>query len=103
MPRVVRLTPEARDDLSAIRQWYSQPGSGAAARRRAQSIVSAIERLNEHPCRHARGGHPNTGEFSVVGHRVIYEVHPDTGRNETAGDVLVLRIFGPGQNRSNPQ
>jgi hypothetical protein len=24
-------------------------------------------------------------------------VAPDTGRSATAGDVLVLRVFGPGQ------
>ena len=32
---------------------------------------------------------------------VIYEVYPDTGRNETAGNVLVLRVFGPGQARDS--
>jgi hypothetical protein len=26
-------------------------------------------------------------------------VEPDTGRSVTAGDVLVLRVFGPGQSR----
>ena len=29
----------------------------------------------------------------------VYEVIPDTGRDETAGDVRVLRVFGPGQDR----
>jgi hypothetical protein len=29
----------------------------------------------------------------------LYRVAPDTGRDETAGDVLVLRVFGPGQSR----
>jgi hypothetical protein len=33
------------------------------------------------------------------GHIVIYSQHPDTGRNDMAGDVTVLRIFGPGQLR----
>jgi hypothetical protein len=27
------------------------------------------------------------------------EVHSDTGRNDTAGDVRVPRVFGPGQDR----
>jgi hypothetical protein len=27
------------------------------------------------------------------------KVRPDTGRDETAGDVIVLRVFGPGQDR----
>jgi len=34
-----------------------------------------------------------------LGYRVLYEVIPDTGRNETAGDVRVLRMFGQGQDR----
>ncbi len=37
--------------------------------------------------------------MSCQGHRVIYEVVPDTGRNATAGNVTVLRVFGPGQSR----
>ena len=34
-------------------------------------------------------------------HRVIYRVQPDTGLSATAGDVLVLRVFGPGQSRAD--
>jgi hypothetical protein len=30
----------------------------------------------------------------------LYEVDPDTDRADTAGDVRVLRVYGPGQNRS---
>jgi hypothetical protein len=30
---------------------------------------------------------------------VMYLVEPDTGRNRTAGNVLVLRVYGPGQSR----
>jgi len=32
----------------------------------------------------------------------MYEVDPDTGRNDSAGDMLLLRVFGPGQDRSTP-
>jgi hypothetical protein len=32
-------------------------------------------------------------------YRALYEVTPDTGRSETAGDVTVLRVYGPGQDR----
>jgi hypothetical protein len=31
--------------------------------------------------------------------RVFYEVSPDTGADATAADVLVLRVYGPGQDR----
>ena len=37
--------------------------------------------------------------FCDGGYRALYEVTPDTGHNETAGNVLVLRVFGPGQDR----
>ena len=32
--------------------------------------------------------------------RVLSAIVNDTGSNETAGDVRVLRPYGPGQNRS---
>jgi len=31
---------------------------------------------------------------------VLYEVLPDTGSSATAGDVRVLRVYGPGEDRS---
>ncbi|HUB15921.1 MAG TPA: hypothetical protein VMB34_28505 [Acetobacteraceae bacterium] len=37
-----------------------------------------------------------------AGYRALDEVHPDTGRDETAGDVTVLRVYGPGQDRRQP-
>ncbi len=36
------------------------------------------------------------------GDRVLYRVTPDTARDETAGDMRVLRVFGPGQSRIRP-
>jgi hypothetical protein len=38
-------------------------------------------------------------ELPTGGYRALYEVIPDTGRDETAGDVRVLRVYGPGQSR----
>jgi hypothetical protein len=35
------------------------------------------------------------------GCRALYDVFPDTGRDETAGDVIVLRVYGPGQSRDH--
>jgi len=85
VPRTLIYAPRARDDLAAIRRWLTQPGSGTAARRRLAAIRNAINRLRELPCE--------------GGYRALYEIIPDTGRNETAGDVRVLRVFGPGQDR----
>lgn len=99
MPRVVRLAPRARHDLSAIRRWQTQRGSGAAAQRRVLVILAAIDRLAEFPCLGAMGDHAGRREVSCQGHRIIYRVDPDTNSNATAGNVTVLRVFGPGQSR----
>jgi plasmid stabilization system protein ParE len=66
--------------------------------RRLRRIATAIAKLAEHPCRYPIQQHGRR-EFSVEGHRIVYRVTPDTGANETAGDVLVVRVFGPGQSR----
>ena len=42
-------------------------------------------------------------ERPVEGYRVAYEVRPDTGEDRTAGDVTVLRVWGPGQDRPDPR
>ena len=39
-------------------------------------------------------------ERAVEGYVIVYEVVPDTGIDRTAGDVHVLRIFGPHQDRN---
>ena len=35
----------------------------------------------------------------VGGYRALYEVISDSGSDESAGDVRVLRVFGPGYSR----
>ncbi|MDA8250207.1 MAG: type II toxin-antitoxin system RelE/ParE family toxin [Rhodospirillales bacterium] len=100
MPRSLRYADEALADLDAIRRWLSQPGSGSAARRKLAAIRDSIRYLRDHPCLHTFGDHPGVRELPCNGgYRVLYRVHPDTGRNDTAGGVLVLRVFGPGQSR----
>jgi plasmid stabilization system protein ParE len=101
VPRRVSLSDQAAVDLNAIYRWQSQPGSGPAAKRRLQAIRATIERLRLHPCLYAHGDQPGTREVSSEGHRIIYIVGPDTGRNADAGDVTVLRVFGPGQLRQS--
>jgi len=80
-------------------RWLSQPGSGPRARRRALHIRADINALANHPCLFALGDHPGRREFTSEGYRIVYIVRPDTGLNATAGDVEVLRVFGPGQSR----
>ena len=101
MPRNLRYTEPATDDLEAIRRWQTQPGSGLAAIRRMKAIRAAINRLRHFPCLYPLGDQAGVREMPCGGHRVIYAVDPDTGRNDDAGDVLVLRVFGPGQSRKD--
>jgi hypothetical protein len=78
-----------------------QPGSGAAATRRLQHIRRVIRDLRDSPCLWPYGDHPGIREIAVEGYRILYEVDPDTGDNATAGDVTILRLFGPGMDRSS--
>jgi plasmid stabilization system protein ParE len=96
----VSFAPRALSDLGAIMNWLTQPGSGQWARRRLTAIWAAIDRLRQHPCLYPVGQHPGVRELPCDdGYQALYEVRPDTGRSETAGDVRVLRVFGPGQSR----
>jgi len=98
--RTLRYTDEAITDLNAVRRWQTQPGSGAAAARRLRALRAAIRRLKRDPCIHPAGDHPGVRELpGEGGYRVMYVLEPDTWRSETSGNVLVLRVFGPGQSR----
>ncbi len=100
MPRDLIYAPEALADLEGLSRWLTQPGSGLGAWRRLAAIRDSIERLRDHPCLWQPGQHPGTRELPCDGgYRAIYALHPDTGDSQTAGDVFVLRIYGPGQDR----
>jgi len=63
-------------------------------------VWAAIELLRQHPRPHPAGQHPGVRELPRDGgYRALYRLRPDTGRDETAGDVHVPRVFGPGQDR----
>jgi len=101
VPRTLSLTDKALADLEAAENWLTQLGSGPAAWARLDAILSVIEGLRDHPCRWPRGLHPGVPErLCAGGWRAFHEVDPDTGRDETAGDVRVLRVYGPAQDRS---
>jgi plasmid stabilization system protein ParE len=77
-----------------------QPGSGAAARRRVQHILAAIRRLRGRPYIGRLGDLPGTRLLAVDRHTVVYAVLNDTGDEATAGDIVIVRVFGPYQDRS---
>jgi plasmid stabilization system protein ParE len=98
--RALVYAPRAREDLDAIAGWLTQPGAGRTARRKLVAIWKAIEGLRESPCRYPIGDHAGVRELPCArSYRVLYDVIPDTGRSDTAGDVRILRVFGPGQSR----
>jgi plasmid stabilization system protein ParE len=103
VPRRLGYTDDALADIAAIRGWLTQPGSGAVSRRKLNAIRAAIRQLRTYPCLFAIGDNPGIRELPCGGgFRALYRVTPDTGSNDTAGDVLVLRVFGPGQDREPP-
>lgn len=95
------LTGVAARDLAAARAWFTQPGAGKRAARRLGVLAAALRDLRDHPCRWPRGEQPGTRARHAEGYRILYEVVPDTGDDATAGDVTVLRLFGPGQDRTD--
>jgi plasmid stabilization system protein ParE len=100
VPRRLIIAPRARDDIEAARHWLMQPGSGPAAWTKLDAVLAAIEDLRDHPCRFPLGRHPGVPERpGAGGWRALYRVRPDTGRDDTAGDVRVLRVYGPAQDR----
>lgn len=44
----------------------------------------------------ASADHPGCRALVVEGYLIVYELDPDTGDSETAGDVTVLAVFPPG-------
>ncbi len=103
MARRLLFAQEARDDLAAARDWLTQPGSGPAARYKLAAIRADIRRLQQQPRLWPVGDHPGVRELPAAGeYRVFYKIEPDTGRDDTAGDVRVLRVYGPGQDRDIP-
>jgi plasmid stabilization system protein ParE len=99
MPRRIAYSQAAAVDIVNIRWWYRQPGAGRLAKERVRRISDAIRRLRFDPVIWPRGEIPGTRERVVEGHTVVYAVDPDTNDALTAGDIMILRVFGPGQSR----
>ena len=100
MLRRVRLSVSAARDLARMREWYSQPGSGPTAKARVRRITATLRSLQRHPLL----GHPDrdTPDLRLLvseGHVIVYRVANDTGATADAGDVEIIRIWGPGQER----
>jgi plasmid stabilization system protein ParE len=98
--REVIIADAALEDLVSIRAWLRQPGAGLRAARRLRQIEAALRDLSIAPCRWPVGEHQEVRERVVERYVILYQVRPDTADNTTAGDVEVIRVFGPGQSRA---
>lgn len=91
------ISDPALADLEEIREWLQQPGAGRKAARRLANIMEALAELHTAPCRWSWSVHVGARQRIVEGYKIIYRILPDTGHDDTAGDVTVVRVFGPGQ------
>ena len=83
----VNFTPQARDDLAAIRDWIAEDDQRAADRVVARIMQTAMM-FGQFPLLGRAGLVESTREFSVVGlpYLIVYQVASDT-------DVDVLTII----------
>lgn len=83
----VSFTPQARDDLAAIRDWIALDDARAADGVIARIVQTALM-FGQFPLLGRAGAVEGTREFSVVGlpYLVVYQVAP-------SGDVDVLTVL----------
>ncbi len=86
-------------DLAQMRRWLSQPGAGPRAKARAGEIAKAARDLRGDPVQWPKGDVPGTRQRIVRDYTIVYAIDPDTDDRLTAGDVYILRVYGPGQKR----
>ncbi len=75
----VAFTPQARDDLNAIREWIADDNQ-AAADRVVHRIVQTCMMFGQFPMLGRLGLVDGTREFSVVGlpYLIVYRIASDT-------------------------
>jgi hypothetical protein len=82
-----------------MRSWMNQSGAGQRAKDRARKTAKAVRELRNESVQWPKGEQPGTRQRVAEEYTIIYSVDPDTNDQVTAGDVYVLRIYGPGQSR----
>ena len=82
----VSFTPQARDDLFAIRDWIARDDA-AAADRLVSRIRQTAMMLSHFPALGRPGGIPDTREFTVTGlpYLIVYRL-----ASETDLDILTI-------------
>jgi plasmid stabilization system protein ParE len=73
-----------------------QPGSGSRGRARWHHLRDMRRRLRDRPYLGPKSQeHPGCRYFVCEGYVIVYQVAPDTGDTATAGDIIILALFGP--------
>jgi plasmid stabilization system protein ParE len=98
MRREIFISLPAQSGFSNALNWLTQDGARPTAWQKWLALRDAPDALLDFPYR----GRPSPDfkgrrQLSVSGYRIIYVVHPDTGDRETAGNVFILAVLGPGQ------
>lgn len=92
------MAPDALEAMRQARAWLMQGGSGPNGRARWHALRDSRMRLRTYPYLGAPvADRPGRYRLVVGEYRLIYRVDPDTGVSDTAGDVRVVAVFGPGQ------
>ena len=100
MPRKVVTAPAAAEGFRAARPWLMQPGSGPRGRARWHHLRDMRRRLRDWPYLGPNSKeHPGCRYFVCERYLIVYQVEPDTGETATAGDIIILAVFGPHQGR----
>ncbi len=87
----------ARGDRQRIRAWFRQPGAGSAALARLSRIEAAIANISSAPYAHPAGPMNGTRVLVRERHRIFYVPIPSPAGADEAGEILIIRIYGPGQ------
>lgn len=92
----LRVAALARQDILQAKAWLTQPGSGPRGHHRYATLNRAVLDLRHAPLRWPIGDNAEVRERPVEGHRLFYSV------DVAARTVILLRVFGPFQDRSRP-
>ena len=98
MARRVTTTDTAARGLRAARRWLTQPGSGLVGARRYAALRLARRSLRSYPYLGVSSPEtPGHRQLAISDYRLIHTVEPDTGDADTAGDIVIIAVLGPGQ------
>ena len=67
------------------------------AKTRLAKLEAAIENLARYPLACSVGPVDGTRLLISQGHKVLYEIEADAAGEAATSDVIILRIYGPGQ------